>query len=191
MTDYDFRASLEGIVEDGHEALARQRELDDERSALIASVLGDAPAAPSSVRVVVDDRYLVEAIEFDEAARDLPPSQLLQQITAAIMTATARPVPVIAPIDLLAAAEGDPEEGARFLDLLAGLDFREPERFADDFGNFGVSAQLGSVTSIDALDRWVTTSPLRLVGEEIARISRTAMVATDRLGWHTIGGGAR
>ena len=191
MTDYDFRGSLEGIVEDGHEALARQRELDDERAALIASVLGDAPAAPSTVRVIVDDRYLVEAIEFDEAARELPPSQLLQQITAAIMTATVRPVPVIAPIDLRAAADGDPEEGARFLDLLAGLDFGEPERFADDFGNFGVSAQLGSVTSIDALDRWVTTSPLGLVGEEIARISRTAMLATDSLGWHTIEGSAR
>jgi len=191
MTDYDFRASLEGIVEDGHEALARQRELDDERAALIASVLGDAPAAPSTVRVTVDDRYLVEAIEFDEAARELAPSQLLQQITAAIMTATARPVPVIAPIDLRAAAEGDPDAGAGLLDLLRGLELGEPQRFADDFGNFGVSAHLGSVTSIDALDRWVASSPLKLVGEEIARISRTAMLATDSLGWHTTGGGAR
>lgn len=191
MTDYDFRGSLEGIVEDGHEALARQRELDDERTALIASVLGDAPAAPSTVRVTVDGRYLVDTIEFDEGARELAPSQLLQQITAAIMTATARPVPVIAPIDLRAAAEGAPEEGAGLLDRLRGLELGEPERFADDFGNFGVSAQLGSVTSIDALDRWVTSSPLSLVGEEIARISRTAMLATDSLGRHGIEGGAR
>jgi len=191
MTDNDFRASLEGIVEEGHEALARQRELDEERAALIAGVLGDAPAAPSTVRVTVDERYLVEAIEFDEGARELAPSQLLQQITAAIMTATVRPVSPIAPIDLRAAAEGDPEESARFLDLLSGLEFGEPQRFADDFGNFGVSAQLGSVTSIDALDRWVTSSPLKLVGEEIARISRTAMLATDSLGLHTIEGSAR
>jgi hypothetical protein len=189
--DNEFRRGLEGIVESGHEVLARQRELEAERAELIAGVLGGQPVAENPVRVTVDNRFLVESIAFDEdLARALAPAELVRSIAAAIILATARPVSATAPIDLRAAA-ADPEDSAARLESLLGAEPGEPERFADDFGNFSVSARLGAVTSVEALDRWVTSSPLRMVGEEITRIAREAMLATDSLGWHSNGGGAR
>lgn len=192
--DYEFQRGLERLIESGDELLARQRELEEENAALIAEALGGQPLPENPVTVTVDERRLVEAIDFDEdAARALPPAQLLGFITAAIGRATARPlVPVSVPYDLRElgeAAAADGGENAARVAALMRADLSAPQVFRDDFGNFSVSALLGSVTAIEAQDRWVTSSPLRMIGEEITRISREAMVATDSLGLHTGGQG--
>lgn len=155
------------------ERLQRQAEAAQEE---LLELLGVPELGAVTARF--DTGGLLAAIEFAPEASDCEPEMLLRDINIAVS---------IAGDD--AAADLAPDPNAEFMPDLGDDEFEQlvggaapaVETFTDDFGMLRVSARWGTIMSIDAPERWIATTPHRVMGDEIVRMGRLAALATDYL----------
>jgi len=174
-----------------------------ETEALAAEIASEQPADSLVVTAEFDDEGLPALLliepgtptssAYDDDEDDGDPVITPAALAAAILTAL-RPVIAPRPIERFE-LPADPTDAdlqpldlgavrARLRELSAAIDRLADggeavgREFGDDFGGFTLTAAGGSVLSLDITDRWLRSTPLTTVGEEIARIARIAIAET-------------
>lgn len=180
----DILRELEFLRAEG-ERLRRQAEAAQEE---LLELLG-APEL-GTVTARFDTGGLLASLEFAAGAAELDPETLLRDINIAVSIAAEEAADDLAPdpeAEFLPELGGDSELDGAFAQLVGGVS-TPVETFSDDFGMLRIGARWGTIMSIDANERWLATTPHKLIAEEIVRIARYASLTTDHLGRLSEGG---
>jgi hypothetical protein len=138
-----------------------------------------------AVTVTFDERGLIADVVIDpDLRKGLSAADLERDINLAILrAANARPVAPVAALDAAGAeALASSPVAVRMMEALQTGVVPEPVEVVNDFKTVTATAQWGNLVSVTCSARWLDTTPVRLIAEEVLRIARAASIESDTSG---------